>query len=85
MPELDVWLRVFRYHFHSDCGRVVGGCWCFGCVCSSDADDEGECGDDGCCDASHGLSDLSQVDWVYDLTPRRKGEELFGDQWVRTR
>ena len=23
-------------------------------------------------------------EWIYDLTPRRKGEGLFCDQWVRT-
>ena len=57
----DVWLAFFWYHFGSGDGRAVGGFWGLGCVCSSDADEQGECGDDGCCDASHVLSDLRRL------------------------
>jgi hypothetical protein len=39
----------------------VGGFGGLGCVCSSDPDDEGECGDNGCCYASHVLSDLRRL------------------------
>ena len=61
MSEHDGRLWFFRYHFCSGDGRAVGGFRGLGCVCCSDADDEGECGDDGCCDASHVLSDLRRL------------------------
>ena len=61
VPEHKVRLAFFRYHFASGDGRAVGGFGGLGCLCCSDADDEGECGDDGCCDASHVLSDLRRL------------------------
>ena len=61
VPEHDVRLAFSWYHLGSGDGRDVGGFGGLGCVCCSDADDEGECGDNGCCDASHGLSDLRRL------------------------
>ena len=61
MLELDRRLGFSWYHFYSGDGRAVGGFGGLDCVCCSDADDEGECGDNGCCDASHVLSDLRRL------------------------
>ena len=61
MPELDGRLEFFWYHLGSGDGRAVGEFRGLDCVCCSDAYGEGECGDDGCCDASHGLSDLRRL------------------------
>ena len=61
MSEHDVRLAFSWYHFYTGDGRAVGGFRGLDCVCCSDADDEGECGDNGCCDASHVLSDLRRL------------------------
>ena len=61
MSKHDVGLAFSWYHFYTGDGRAVGGFWGLDCVCCSDADEQGKCGDDGCCDASHGLSDLRRL------------------------